>query len=93
MNQVNSHKVGLVFGGMMVVFHACWALMILLGVAQPFMDWIFDLHMVTPVYQVMPFSWGSAIILLIITGVIGYVMGYVLGWLWNWAHSASHTQV
>jgi hypothetical protein len=92
MNKVHSHKVGLVFAGLMMVVHFCWSLMILFGFAQVFIDWIFGLHMIAPVYEVLPFNFGSMLMLLIITGIIGYLMGYVLGWLWNWAHKASHGQ-
>ncbi len=92
MTPIRPHKVGLVFSGFMILFHATWAVMILIGLAQPFMDWIFNLHMITPVYQVMPFNFGSALMLLIITGIIGYIMGCAFGWLWNKVHKMSHGQ-
>lgn len=93
MNRVQSHKVGLVFGGLMMVFHACWSLMVLMGIAKPFMDWILSLHFMTFQYSINDFSIGSALMLVIVTGIIGYLMGWVLGWLWNWAHKTSHSQM
>lgn len=92
MNNVNAHKVGLVFGGLFGIMHAMWALMVLVGVAQGFMDWIFALHFLNFQYNVDPFSWVNAIALVIITSLIGYIMGCVFGWLWNLAHSASRGQ-
>ena len=88
MIQVSANKVGLVFGGLLAIVHAIWALMVLLGLAKVLLDFIFGLHFIDLQYSVNPFSVGNALMLIIVTGVIGYLMGYVLGWLWNFAHRA-----
>ena len=90
MNQVHSHKVGLVFGGLLAIWHAIWALMVLIGIAKPFLDWIFGLHFLNIQYGINPFAFGNALMLVVVTGIIGYLMGYVLGWLWNLAHRTAH---
>lgn len=92
MNQVNSNKVGLVFGGLLAICHAVWAVMVLVGVAKPFTDWILGLHFLNFQYDIDPFSFGNAIMLVIATAVIGYIIGYVCGWLWNLAHRTAHMQ-
>ena len=92
MNPVSSHKVGLVFGGMMAIVHTVWALMVLIGVAKLYLDWIFGLHFLSFKYSIDPFAFLNALILVIATGVIGYIMGYICGWLWNLAHRASHNR-
>lgn len=92
MNKVDSNKVGLVFGGMMAIWHAFWSALVLLGLAKPFMDWILGLHFLDVQYSIAPFNFGTAIMLVVVTGVIGYVLGYICGWLWNLAHRASHGQ-
>lgn len=89
MNQISAHKLGLVLGGFFGIVHAVWALMVLGGMAKPFMDWIFGLHFMSFQYEMDPFSWGNALLLVVITAIIGYVVGYVFGWLWNLAHRAS----
>lgn len=91
MNQVNAHKVGLVVGGMLAIWHAVWALLVLVGVAKLFLDWIFSLHFLNFQYSINPFSLGTALLLVIVTGVIGYVVGAVLGWLWNMVHKMAHS--
>lgn len=91
MNQVNSNKVGLVFGGLFAIFHAVWAVLVLLGLAQVLMDWIFSLHFLSFQYEVGPFSIVTAVLLVVVTAVVGYVIGYVFGWLWNLAHKTAHT--
>ncbi len=90
MNQVRSHKVGLVLGGLLAIVHAVWAIMVLTGIAKPFIDWILSLHFLSFQYEVSPFSFGKAVLLVIVTAAIGYLFGWILGWLWNLAHRTSH---
>jgi hypothetical protein len=92
MNSVNSHKLGLVFGGMMAIVHAVWSLLVFMGIAKLFMDWIFGLHFLSFQYSINPFDFPNALILVVVTSVIGYALGYVCGWLWNLAHRTSHGQ-
>jgi len=92
MNQVNAHKIGLVFGGMLAIWHAIWALMVFMGLAKLFLDWIFGLHFLNFQYSVNPFAFLNALMLVIVTGVFGYITGYVFGWLWNLAHRTAHGQ-
>jgi hypothetical protein len=53
------------------------------GGAQPLIDFIFRLHMITPPYQVAAFSLGTAAGLVLVTAAIGYVFGWVIGVIWN----------
>lgn len=92
MDQVNSHKVGLVFGGVIAIWHAIWSGMVLVGVAKAFMDWILGLHFLNFQYSINPFEILNALMLVVVTGVIGYLMGRIAGWLWNLAHRAAHGQ-
>ncbi|MHB8870944.1 MAG: hypothetical protein ACYC5G_00580 [Candidatus Doudnabacteria bacterium] len=92
MYEVNSNKVGLVVGGLFAILHAVWALMVLVNLAKPFMDWIFSLHFMSFQYSINQFSFGNALLLVIVTAVIGYIIGYVFGWLWNLAHKTAHNQ-
>lgn len=77
-------------GGLFAILHALWAILVAVGIAKPMMDWIFSLHFMSFQYAITPFSFGTAIMLVIVTAVIGYVMGLVLGWLWNAAHRSAH---
>jgi len=92
MNKVNNHKVGLAFGGTLGIWHAIWALMVFIGIAKPFLDWILSLHFLSFQYSIQPFNFLSALMLVIVTGVIGYIMGFICSWLWNLVHNASHNQ-
>jgi len=41
-------------------------------------------------YSILPFVLGNAILLLLVTGIIGYIVGYITGELWNLAHKEAH---
>lgn len=91
MHQFHAHKVGLVFGGLLALLHALWALMVFTGTAKPYLDYIFGLHFLNFQYDIAPFSIGNAVMLVIVTGVIGYIIGWIFGWLWNYVHGSAHT--
>ncbi len=83
MQKVEKHKVGLVFGSFLGFFHLVWSLLVALGWAQVSLDFIFKLHMIEPVFKVSAFSFTTAIMLVVVTAVIGYIFGSVAAVLWN----------
>jgi hypothetical protein len=72
-----------VFGIFLAVWHALWALLVWFGAAQPLMDFVFRLHMITPPYKIAAFNLGTAATLVLVTAAIGYLMGWVVGSIWN----------
>ena len=83
MKAIRPHSFGLVFGTFLGTFHLIWAAMIFTGVAQIAMDFVFRLHMITPLFQIAPFSIGTALGLVAFTAGFGYLMGFALGAIWN----------
>lgn len=84
MQEINKKKIGLILGSFTGLMHLVWALLVAIGLAQPLMDWIFGLHMISPVYQVLPFNLGSSIILIIATFLGGYIFGWIFAAVWNY---------
>jgi hypothetical protein len=74
--------VGALIGG----WHACWSLLVLLGLAQPIINFIFWAHMIEPIYVIKQFDPLAAITLVLITAVIGYVFGFLGAIIWNRLH-------
>jgi hypothetical protein len=60
--------------------------LVLLGWAQPILDFIFWAHMIKSVYVVKPFDLVAAVALIVITTVIGYVFGFLGAVIWNRLH-------
>ena len=82
----NPNKVGLVIGALIGGGHFVWSVLVLLGWAQPIIDFVFWAHMIKPVYLVKPFDPVAAVALIVITAVIGYIFGFVGAVIWNRLH-------
>lgn len=81
---LNKNKTGLVLGIFAALLHAVWAIAVLIGVAQTYLDWIFPMHFINSVFEVATFSIVNAIILIVLAFIGGYVCGWVFAALWNW---------
>ena len=82
----NPKHVGLVIGVLIGGWHLVWALLVLIGWAQPILDFIFWAHMIDPVYFGKPFDSAAAVALIAITTVIGYGFGFLGVVIWNRLH-------
>jgi hypothetical protein len=87
MSRLNKNKTGLALGAYFVVLSLIWVIAVALGWAQPFINWVCKIKFVQPVYTIAPFDWGTAVILLIFSAVLGYILGWVLATIWNRIHS------
>ena len=67
-------------------WHVIWAALVLLGWAQPLIDFIFWIHFLKPVYVVEGFAIGRSLILIAVTAAIGATVGYCFAVLWNRIH-------
>ena len=85
---LDKNKVGLSLGIFLAIFHAAWALMVAVmsGTLQSFLDWIFLLHSIKPVWILTSFSLVNSVLLVIVT----FISGYVLGWVFAFAHNLHH---
>lgn len=79
----NKNKVGLVFGLFMSFLHFIWALLVISGVGQILLDFIYKIHSLNNPFIVQPFNLGRTIILLIVTFCVGYVFGFILSAIWR----------
>jgi hypothetical protein len=86
MSTINPVRAGLVLSAVIGLWHLSWSLLVALGWAQSFVDFIFWIHFVKPVYVVETFNPGRAAILVAVTAAIGFVIGSVFAVLWNWVH-------
>jgi hypothetical protein len=82
------NKLGLVFAAVLGGWHVIWAILVLLGWAQPSIDFIFWAHMIQPVYVIKPFNPAAAVTLFIVTAATGYAFGFIGAAIWNNLHRA-----
>lgn len=61
----------LVGGFALSSLHLCWVLVVASGCAQPLLDFIFRLHMLSSPFRVQPFSLGLSAALLLLTFLVG----------------------
>jgi len=85
---MNKNKIGLALGFLLAIVHAVWSLAVLIipSQLQAFLNWVFKLHALLPVYTITAFNIVNAILLVILT----FVVGYILGWVFAWCHNRVH---
>ena len=85
---LNRNKIGFTLGLFLAIVHAFWA--ILIGIIpnplQSFLDRMFNLHMLVPIWKITAFNIGNAIMLVITT----FIAGYIFGWVFAWCHNMMH---
>jgi hypothetical protein len=83
MEEFNKNRAGLILGSFVGLWHLAWSLLVATGVAQTLLDWIYALHFLNNPFHVADFSIGTAVLLIVVTSVVGYVFGWILAFLWN----------
>jgi hypothetical protein len=63
--------------------HLGWAFLVAVGWAQPLLDFLYRLNFVEPGDTVLPFSAGTALMLVFVTSAIGFALGWCLAAVWN----------
>ncbi len=88
MHQLNKSKVGMTLGAVTGLVHLVWSFLVGVRWAQPFLDFIFGIHMIQNPYIVQSFSFGKALALIVVTAIVGYIVGLVFASIWNKLHTA-----
>lgn len=86
MKLLSAHKTGLAVGLVIASWHLLWSLLVVTGIAQGVLDFIFWIHFITPVYKVESFEAVRALLLVIITLMVGYAAGAAFASFWNRLH-------
>ena len=86
MKNLSPQKTALTLGVFVGGVHVVWSLLILLGWAQPLLDFIFWAHMIANPYQVMSFDVTACLTLIVVTFCVGYGIGWIFATLWNILH-------
>lgn len=85
-NKISSNKAGLALGLFAGLAHAVWSALVAAGWAQPLINFIFRLHFIETPLSVVDFDLATAVLLVVVTSLVGYVVGNLLAWIWNYLH-------
>jgi len=83
---MHKKKVALVVGSFTALLHVIWGLAIAFGLAQSWIDFVYNLHSLNNPFVVMPFDLMRTLGLIVVTFIIGYVVGYIFAIVWNKFH-------
>lgn len=83
MKKLNGHTIGLIVGILLGVWHAIWALLVMVGMAKPLLDFIYGIHFLSNPFIIRPFVMTTAVTLVVVTAGIGYVIGWAFAAIWN----------
>ena len=85
---INPNKAGLIMAVLLGGWHFLWALLVATGLAQPLIDFIFWIHFIQRVFVIESFDVVRALLLIAVTGAIGYAIGFIFAILWNRLHKS-----
>ena len=83
MTNLSPKHTGMALGGLLATVHLVWAALVGLGLAKPLIEFIMRVHMIAEPVTVLPFDLGSAVTLVIVTGLVGYAVGHLFAHIWN----------
>lgn len=76
-------RIGVIWGCFFATLHVVWALLVWLGWAQPIINFVFWLHMLSVPVQVQPFDLTLAASLVVFTWCVGFVSGVTFSAIWS----------
>ncbi len=81
---MRSHfRTGIALGCFLATLHLAWSLLVLAGLAQPLINFIFWVHMLSVPVQVQPFALGTAALLVGVTWCVGFGFGFIFSVFWK----------
>lgn len=82
--RLNKNQLGLSVGVFVALLHVAWAILVAVGFAKGFLDWLLPLHFVGAMFSIITFTFMNAILLIILAFVGGYIIGWLFAAIWNW---------
>ena len=84
--KISRNRAALSVGLFVDLLHAIWALVVWIApnAMQKYLDWIFPMHFIGNVFQILSFNLLNAIILVIMAFIGGYVFGWLFAVIWDW---------
>ncbi len=74
------NKIAIAVSLFIAALHALWAISIVLGLGQTYLDWIFPLHLLNNPFSVISFNFLNAALLVVVAFVATYLSALLLIW-------------
>lgn len=84
MRHINPGKAGLSVGSVVALWHLIWVVFVAVGFARPIMDFVLKLHFIRLQYELAPFVFSTAVMLIALTFSVGLIFGLAFALIWNW---------
>lgn len=81
--ELNSNRAGLALGTLFAIFHFIWLILIGINFGQTSANIWHSMHFISDMHTIEAFSFGTALIGLILAFVAGYVIGWLFAYLYN----------
>lgn len=76
-------RTGLALGVVIALMHAGWAALVASGYAKALIDFVLRIHFLQLELAVAPFNIATALVLVVITFLVGLLVGIVVSLVWN----------
>jgi hypothetical protein len=83
MQKINSNHSALMGGVVLAGLHFVWAILVLSGLGQIYLDFMLWAHMIHLQIVIGPFELLNTLVLLAVTFIIGYILGWLFAYCWN----------
>lgn len=79
-------KTGIALAAVLAGWHAGWATLVAVGMAQPVIDFIMKVHFIDARFTIQPFDLSTAGLLVGMNAAIGFAFGSLFAFVWNSMH-------
>lgn len=83
MQKINNGHSALMGGVVLAGLHLVWAILVMTGLGQIYLDFMLWAHMIHMQITIGPFELLNTVVLLIVTFVFGYILGWLFAYCWN----------
>lgn len=92
MRHISIAKTAMAVGTVFAAWHTMWVVLVGVGWAQAFLNFILELHFLKIDFQLAPYSAFTALSLIAITFCLGALMGAIFAVVWNWLTAATERE-
>lgn len=93
MRTISPAKAAMSVGAVIGLYHLVWVILVAVGLAKPFLDFVLRLHFIQFDYEMAPFDVATAAGLLALTFSIGAAFGLVFALVWNWLAGRAGSEI